>query len=217
MLHVSVAGSLQNPTTSAARMNYNRIRREQRARLEALGECVCWVLDLENTNKMAILLKNNGTLFFLEIQRVDWICPFDDESLTNVLKHDPCPRRSLFRALTEEEVLLPRSIEDFPGFEINMHEQPNYGFSDQWQSFVRERAHQSGTTIPPLESEPTSMPTQSTQSSLTVLISVTSPTTSLKIITTAAPWMQAPCAHTVGVTNPLTTAFVTAGGPDMRV
>ena len=59
VLHVLVAGSLQNPTTSAARMSNNRIRREQRARLEALGERVCWVLDLANTNKMAILLKNN--------------------------------------------------------------------------------------------------------------------------------------------------------------
>ena len=48
-------------------MNGNQIRREQRARLEALGECVCWGLHLENTKKMAILLKNNGTLFFLEI------------------------------------------------------------------------------------------------------------------------------------------------------
>ena len=92
VLHVSVAGLLQNPTTSAARMNDNRIRREQRARLEALGERVCWVLDLENTNTMAILLKKNGTLFFLEIQRIYWICPFDNESLTNVLKHDPWPR-----------------------------------------------------------------------------------------------------------------------------
>ena len=109
------------------------------------------MLDLENTNKMAILLKNNGTLFFLEIQRVDWICPFDGESLTNVLKHDTWPRSSLYQALTEDEVLLPRSIEDFPGFVTNMHEQPNYGFSDQWQSFVRERAHHSGTTIPPLD------------------------------------------------------------------
>ena len=67
VLHVSVAGSLQNPTQSAARMSDNRICREQRAQLEALGERVCWVLDLENTNKMAILLKNNGTVFFLEM------------------------------------------------------------------------------------------------------------------------------------------------------
>ena len=41
VLHASVAESLQKPTTSAARMSDNRIRREQRARLEALGERVC--------------------------------------------------------------------------------------------------------------------------------------------------------------------------------
>ena len=72
---------------------------------------------LENTIVMAILLNDNGTLFFFEIQRVDWICRFEGESLTKVLKHDPWPRLSLFRALTEKEVFLPRSIEDFPGFE----------------------------------------------------------------------------------------------------
>ena len=85
VLHVSVAGSLQNPTTPAAPGSDNRIRRKERARMKALCERVCWVLDLENTNKMAILLKNNKTLFFLKIERVNWICSFDGESLTNVL------------------------------------------------------------------------------------------------------------------------------------
>ena len=108
MLHVSVAGSLQNPTTSAARINDNRFRREQRAPLDAIGERVCRVLDLEYINNMAILLKNNGTLFCLEIQRVYWSCPVDEELFTNVLKHDPWPRPSLFQALIDVELLLPR-------------------------------------------------------------------------------------------------------------
>ena len=55
------------------------------------------------------------------------------------------------------------------------------------------------------------MSTRSTQSSLTVLTSVTSPIALLKIPTTAETWMQAPRTPTVVVTNPLTTAFVTAG------
>ena len=59
-----------------------------------------------------------------------------------------------------------------PWLRNQMNEQPNYGFSDQWQSFVRERNHQSGTTIPPLEIASNYMSTRSTQSFLTEITSV---------------------------------------------
>ena len=73
-----------------------------------------------------------------------------------------------------------------------------------------ERAQQGGPTISPIENAPTSMSTHPTLSSLTVVTSVTSPTASLNVPTSAAPWMHAPRAPTVVATTPLTTRFVTA-------
>ena len=207
----SLAGSLQPFSVLDSHANDSRIRREQRTRLEVLGERVYWVLDLEGSDKMAVLLKCNGTLFFLELQRADWICPFDGESITNALQHDPWPRPSLFRALTEEEVRLPRTIEEFPGFENNLHEQPNYGFSGLWQAFVRERAQQTGIVIPPLEISINPISTQPVHNPLALSTSVTSPITSLKAPTCASPWTTALRAPTVVVTTPLATGFTTAG------
>ena len=132
------AGSLQPFFVLVSHANDIRIRREQRTRLEVLGERVYWVLVLKGSNIMAVLLKCNGTLLFLEVQRADWICPFNGESITNARQHDPWPRPSLFRALTEEKVHPPRTIEEFYGFDNNLHERPNYGFSGRWQAFVRE-------------------------------------------------------------------------------
>ena len=114
--YVSLAASLQPFSVLVSHANDSRIRREERTRLEVLGERVYWVLDLKGSNKMAVLLKCNGTLFFLEVQRADWICPFDGKSITNALQHGSWPRPSHFMALTEDEVRLSRTIEEFPGF-----------------------------------------------------------------------------------------------------
>ena len=40
-----------------------RIRREQRARLENLGEKVYWVTDNEGVQQLMVMIKNNGRLF----------------------------------------------------------------------------------------------------------------------------------------------------------
>ena len=205
------AGSLQLFSVLVSHANDSRIRREQQTRLIVLGERVYWVLDLEGSNKMVVLLKFNGTLFLLEVQRADWICPFDGESITNARQHDPWPHPSLFRALTEEEVCLPRTIEEFPGFENYLHEQPNYGFSGLWQAFVRERAQQTGIVIPLLEISITTNSTQPIHNPLALSISVTSPIISLKAPTCASPWTTALRAPTVVVTTPFTTGFTPAG------
>ena len=53
---------------------------------------------------------------------------------------DPWPRPRYCRPLTDQEVCLPRALEEFPGFESERLERPRYGFSELSQNFVSERA-----------------------------------------------------------------------------
>ena len=49
----------------------SKIFTAQRERLEALGEQVQWVTDTSEKQRPAIMLKSNGTLFFLDTTRGD--------------------------------------------------------------------------------------------------------------------------------------------------
>ena len=50
-----------------------QIRREQRARLENLGEKVYWVTDEEGVQQLMVMIKNNVTLFQLDTVLGYWV------------------------------------------------------------------------------------------------------------------------------------------------
>ena len=63
-----------------------RIRREQRARVEQLGQQVFWVLDRSGVELMAFMHKQSGMLYILDLDRQDWTSAFDGATLTQDLK-----------------------------------------------------------------------------------------------------------------------------------
>ena len=145
-----------------------RIRREQRARAEHLGQQVFWVLD-SGIDRMAFLHKSSGMLYFLDIGREDWTSAFDGACLTQVLKRgDQWRRPSQSCELTDPEVELPRSLAEFPGYDHSLHERPRYGYSDAWQHYITACIQAAAVSLPP--------PHQSTSSTLVDV----SPVASLK-------------------------------------
>ena len=92
-----------------------RIRREQRARLENLGEKVYWVTDEEGVQQLMVMLKNNGTLFQIDTALGDWVTLADGRALTDIQKTPTWPFTSGNRNLTDEQVALPSFVGDMPG------------------------------------------------------------------------------------------------------
>ena len=92
-----------------------RIRREQRARLENLGEKVYWVTDEEGVQQLMVMLKNNGTLFQIDTALGDWVTLADGRALTDIQKTRTWPFTSGNRNLTDEQVALPSFVGDMPG------------------------------------------------------------------------------------------------------
>ena len=75
-----------------------RIRREQRARAEQLGQKVFWVLDPSGVELMVFMHKQSGMLYILDIDRQDWTNAFDGATLSQALKrgdHWPRPPQAL--------------------------------------------------------------------------------------------------------------------------
>ena len=69
------------------------IRREQRARVEHLGQQVIWVVDPSNVELMAFMYKQSKMLYIPDIDRQDWTSAFDGATFTQVLKRgDQWPR-----------------------------------------------------------------------------------------------------------------------------
>ena len=118
-----------------------RIRREQRARVEQLGQQVFWVLDPSGVELMAFMYKQSGMVYILELDRQDLTDAFDGATLTQVLRRsDQLPRPPQALELTDAQVELPRSLAEFTGFDQGLHERRRYGYSDVWQHFVTARA-----------------------------------------------------------------------------
>ena len=85
--------------------------------------------------------KQSGMLYIKDIDRQDWTSAFDGATLTQILRRgDKWPRPPLALELTDAQVELPRSLAEFPGFDIGLHERPRYGYSDVWQHIVTPRA-----------------------------------------------------------------------------
>ena len=117
-----------------------RIRREQRARAEQLGQQVFWVLDPSSVELMAIMYKTIGMVYILDLERHHWTSTFDGATLTQVLmRGDQWPLPPQARKLTDSEVELPRSLVEFPGFDQVLQERHRYGYSDAWQHFIATR------------------------------------------------------------------------------
>ena len=94
--------------------------------------------DTSGKQRPAIMLKNNGTLFFLDTTLGVWFALFDGSCLTKALKRDSFPRRPGFRPRNDDEVVLPSSLSDFPGADTDAYLAPRYGYSDQWIADVKE-------------------------------------------------------------------------------
>ena len=177
------------------RLREQQIRREQRARLVNLGEKVFWVTDEEGVKQQMVLLKTNGTLFQLDITLGDWLT-LDGTTLTKIQTSPTWPYTAGSNPLTDEQVALPLFVRDMPG--DYMH--PRYGFTNQWLKFVQER-RDSAAQAPLGSSGP-----GPNLGGLDVAMS--SPTVSLKVVTTAGgTWSFAPRAVTIvpvpSVENPL--------------
>ena len=70
-----------------------RIRREQRARVEQLGQLVFLVLDPSGVKLMSFMYKQSGMLYILDLDRRDWTSAFDGATFIQVLKRgDQWPR-----------------------------------------------------------------------------------------------------------------------------
>ena len=67
-----------------------RIRSEQRARAEQHGQQVFWVVDLGGAERMALMYKPRGMLYYLDTGRQDWPSAFDGATLTSGLVHRRC-------------------------------------------------------------------------------------------------------------------------------
>ena len=118
-----------------------RIRREQRARVEQLGQQVFWVLDPSGVELMAFMYKQSGMLYILDLDRQDWTSTFDGATLTQVLmRGDQWPHPPQALELTDAQVELPLSLAEFPKFDQGLYERPRYGYSDVWQHVVTARA-----------------------------------------------------------------------------
>ena len=63
-----------------------RIRREQRARDEQLGQQVYWVLHPNGVEMIAFMYKPRGMLYLFDLERQDWISAFDDATQTQVIQ-----------------------------------------------------------------------------------------------------------------------------------
>ena len=64
-------------------------------------------------------------LFILDVEFLEWVCLFDSATLTDFDRFgDPWFRPENSQPLTDEVVRLPRTLVDFPGFELGRHEIP---------------------------------------------------------------------------------------------
>ena len=193
-------GSL--PSAQEVLANERRVRREQQMRLEALGELPQWMVDEAGNDYLAVMLKANGTILFLDLAQEDWINRKSGTTLTELLGRERWQRAPGVAPLTDEEVTLPNSIEEFPGD----FDSPRYGFRKQWQDFVKARAGIVVVDAPPLVAPPTRPPATAPSAP------GVSPIAALKVSTGAA-WSAAYRASVAAPVATVTSTASAAGAP----
>ena len=136
VVHSSCTFSVSLPLRQDA-----RIRFEQRARVEQLGQQVFCVLDPRGFELMTFMYKQSTMQYIFDHDRQDWTSAFDGATFTQVFRRcDQWPRPSQALELTNAQVELPWSLAKFPEFYQGLHERPRYGYSYVWQHFVTARA-----------------------------------------------------------------------------
>ena len=82
------------------------------------------------------MLKSSGTIFFLDLDKRDWVFCRDGATLTNFCLRGNWSTTVL---LTVDDVWLPDIIEKLPGG----HDAPRFEFKWQWRDYVKERVAES--------------------------------------------------------------------------
>ena len=118
----------------------NDFRSEQRIRLESLGECPQWISDADGNDYQVVMLKSSGTVFFLDLDKRDWVFRRDGTTLTQFLSRG---KWSTTAPLTDDEVRLPDTIEELP----TGYDAPRFGFKPQWRNYLKERAAESAPIV----------------------------------------------------------------------
>ena len=125
------------------------IRGRQCERLRDLGEKVCWMKDADGVQKQMVLLRSNGAVLYLDVQRDEWIGPIDDcTTLANILGGNLWERPQGARMLEPLEVVLPQRIQKFLGYSDGLTYPQNYGYSDEWLRFCIMRAREKNMVLP---------------------------------------------------------------------
>ena len=74
---------------------------------------------------MALMLKSSEMLYYLDLLRQSWTSAFDGSTLTQVQQRGAQWLRPPWsRELTDAEDELRRSLEEFAGLELGLHERP---------------------------------------------------------------------------------------------
>jgi hypothetical protein len=163
-------GSL--PSVQDSAVDVNRVHCEQRERLISLGESPQWISDVHDNDYQVVMLKADGTVLPLDVARQDWVWRRDGTTLTQLLVEERWPRAPGVAHLTNEEVVLPKTLEEFPG-DIDV---PRYGFKQPWRVYLKSRSTRASAAAAP------SVPVAQ--------VPGTSPRTALKVSTGAA-WTTA--------------------------
>ena len=140
-----------SPPAAAGVKSITQLRRE----LAAKGEMVYYV-DTPGGAQWMLMLRETGTIMVYRPELGTFINPPTEVLLEDLDSHTPWPRRFIYRALTIDEVVLPGSLMDFPGWTDGSESylQPRYGYTDSWLSYVRSRAESLGKTLPQLQIAP---------------------------------------------------------------
>ena len=167
--------------------------REKRQHAVNLGERPSWVQDADKPQQLVFMLKRNGTLFTLDLQRKDWVTFLDRATLDEVLEEERWNEPTEQRALRDEEVALPKFFKDFPGGE-DAYKWPNYGLQKPWQDYVAARAKRMKITLPPLRPVPNLSELTAANPGVTAVVTSLSESSSganLKVAVTSNVWTSA--------------------------
>ena len=151
------------------------------------------MLDPRRVESMALMLKASRMLYYLNLARQDWTSASTPQPSHELQRGDQWLRPSRCRKLTDSEMILPRSLEEFPGFELGLHERPCYGDSNARQDFVSARVQRVAAAA-------LSQATQQTTKHAFGALTDSYPVASIK-------------ASVVFLANPTTSIFVPGGTP----
>ena len=122
---------MNNPPKVPPVLQENKFRRKQRARVERFGESVYWLLEPDGLESLVFLSKSSGSLFYLDLERRDWVTAYNETALTHIEQRgNPWPRPANCRALIEAEVELSCRADKFPEQVEGAYERLNYGFTE---------------------------------------------------------------------------------------